>query len=115
MRCDLVERWIVAVKPFSFAEVKGKYIDAYSMQVGLPPDIKEKVLQAINNVSEDSVNAKLKMFAEENFSDETLLPAVEFFESKAGQDYLKQREVVINSCMAMLGKMMGDAANAAGL
>jgi hypothetical protein len=104
----LVQRWIDAVKPFDLDES----ISAMSVQYGNAmswdgPTI-ERAKKAITSISKQALTENLRMFAEENFSEESLQAGVEFFESPLGVKYLAQRDVVMKGSQFLITKLIAE-------
>ncbi len=112
---DLVQRWFNAAKPFSVGDIKKKYSAAYASALGLDEETKRRMQVAIDAFDENKVFEMLRAFAEENFSDDVLRAAVEFFESNLGQRYLDERQKVYEAGQMLIGRYIAENAKRAGL
>jgi hypothetical protein len=108
MNEDLVQRWIDVVNPFDLTKLMAETARGYGAAMGWDEKTKAKAIEALQ-VDVIKLTENLRMFAEENFSEDSLTAAVRFFESTAGQKYLLQREVVIIGTQRIIAKGIGEA------
>jgi hypothetical protein len=104
----LVQRWLDAVKPFDI----DKIIEVMSVQYGnamsWDEPTRERAKKALTSINKAALTENLRMFAEENFSEESLQAGVEFFESPLGVKYLAQRDVVRKGSQFLITKLIAE-------
>jgi hypothetical protein len=105
---DLVKRWIDAVKPFDVERALASMSDQYAKHLGWSDEMKASAKKALLSIDMPKLIERISMFAEENFSDEVLAEAVEFFESPAGRTYLLQRKVVSAGVESLIAKQIAE-------
>lgn len=104
----LVERWILATRPFSIDKFKNSFADSYSRAVGLDPASADQLSAALKAFDETEVHRILRTFAEEHFSEPALAAAVDFFESAAGRKYLAERETIMQASQDRVNKHLAE-------
>lgn len=112
---NLVQRWFDSAKPFSIGEIKKKYAASYASAIGLDEDFKNRLQAVFESIDEVEVREMLRAFAEENFSEDALRAAVEFFESDLGKKFMEERRKVHEAGQTLIGKYIGEIVKKAGL